>query len=70
VGAVLLAAAAGVLVTAGVHVARALGALEQARPAAEAEISAPAMATPAAPASAPAWAPAAIPLPEAAVREH
>jgi hypothetical protein len=70
VGAVLLAAAAGVLATAGVHVARALGALEQARPAAEAEISAPAKATPVAPASATAWAPAAIPLPEAAGREH
>ena len=69
VGALLLAAAAGALGTAAVHAARALGAVEAARPAAEAETPRVVAAMPAeAPAAA--WAAGAVPLHEAAGREH
>jgi hypothetical protein len=69
VGALLLATAAGLLGVAALHVARALGALEQARPAAEAEapIVAPVAGPPAA--AAPGWA-AVLPLHEATSRER
>jgi len=73
VGALLCAAAAGVLGVAATHAARALAALEQARPAAESEAPIPVvLAAPAssAAASTARWAGAVIALHEAAGKEH
>jgi hypothetical protein len=69
----LLAASAGVLCTAFVHVARAFAALDLARPAAEAEGVTPVAAVdpaPTVPAPDAAWAPAALALHEAAGQER
>ena len=68
VGVLLLAAAAGLLATAAVHAARALGVLEQARPAAESEAARVVAPAPEAPAQG--WAGGAVPLHEAAGRER
>ena len=79
VGVVLLAGAAGLLGTAAAHAARALAALELARPAAESEAPiglgvAAAATTPALPAAVPAagagWAGAVMPLQQAAGKER